>query len=171
MIPVPPTPPPSPRGRPKSGPHPDPRPPTGSEALTRGLRVHVTPRFLPEESGDVVEGGGGNGSTEAWKGRRYVFAYHIRITNESPARVRLLSRHWIIVDADGERHEVRGQGVIGLQPDLAPGQSFQYESFCPLPTPWGTMEGEYLMENETGERFQIQIGRFFLVADDAASEG
>jgi len=64
------------------------------------------------------------------------------------------------VDADGEKHEVRGEGVIGHQPDLAPGQAFEYTSYCPLPTPWGTMEGEYTMQDEHGDLFEAAIGGF-----------
>jgi ApaG protein len=132
-----------------------------SETVTRGIRVHVTPTFLPEQSGEG----------EAWEGRRYVFAYAIRISNESAIRAKLLSRHWVIVDADGERHEVRGEGVVGHQPDLAPGQAFEYTSYCPLPTPWGTMEGEYTMQNEQGELFEIAIGRFYLVSTSEEDRG
>jgi ApaG protein len=111
---------------------------------------------MPEQSGESP--------SEAWRGKRYVFAYKIRISNEGASRAQLLERHWAIVDADGEHHEVRGEGVVGHQPDLAPGQAFEYSSYCPLTTPWGTMEGEYVMEGEDGERFEIGVGRFFLVA-------
>ena len=127
-----------------------------SQTTTRGIRIHVTPTFLPEQSGESP--------TESWQGRRYVFAYRISIANEGPVRAKLLSRHWIIVDADGEKHEVRGEGVIGLQPDLAPGQAFEYTSYCPLPTPWGTMEGEFTMQDEHGELFEAAIARFYLVS-------
>src|SRR3954468_8565309 len=112
-----------------------------SETTTRGIRIRVVPSFVPEQSGE----------SESWEGRRYVFSYNIRISNEGSVRAQLLSRHWTIVDADGERHEVRGQGVVGHQPDLAPGQAFEYSSYCPLTTPWGTMEGEYTMQDEHGE--------------------
>jgi ApaG protein len=118
----------------------------------------VTPAYLAEESGESP--------TEAWRGRRYVFAYKIKISNESTRRAQLLERHWTIVDADGESHEVRGEGVVGHQPDLAPGQAFEYSSYCPLATAWGTMEGEYLMEGEDGQRFEIEVGRFYLVAEE-----
>jgi ApaG protein len=129
----------------------------GSEALTHGFRVTVTPTYMPEESGESP--------TEAWRGKRYVFAYRIRITNEGERRAQLLDRHWVIVDADGERHEVHGEGVVGHQPTLAPGQAFEYSSYCPLATPWGTMEGEFIMQGDDGERFEIDIGRFYLVAE------
>jgi ApaG protein len=126
----------------------------GSDTLTRGIRVTVTPSFVPEQSG----------AGEAWKGQRYVFAYHIRVTNEGEVTAQLISRHWTIVDADGEQHEVRGEGVVGKQPTLAPGEAFEYSSYCPLPTPWGTMEGEYLMETDRGERFEAAVSRFYLVS-------
>ena len=130
----------------------------GSEALTHGFRVTVVPTCMPEESGESA--------SEAWRGRRYVFAYKIRISNEGTRRAKLLDRHWVIVDADGEKHEVRGEGVVGHQPDLAPGQAFEYASYCPLQTSWGTMEGEYTMVGEDGERFEIAIARFYLVAEE-----
>jgi ApaG protein len=126
----------------------------GSVTLTRGVRVAVSPSFMPEQS-DPDAG-------------RYVYGYRIRISNESDRRVRLLSRRWVIVDAEGERREVEGEGVIGQQPDLGPGESFMYGSYCPLPTPWGTMEGEYRMRAEDGEEFFAAIGRFYLAAPEAA---
>jgi ApaG protein len=130
-----------------------PRTSMGSVTLTEGIRIAVAPFYLAEQS----EPG------------RCVFGYRIRITNDSERRVRLLSRHWVIVDADGERHEVRGEGVVGRQPTLAPGESHSYSSFCPLPTPWGTMEGEYTMTTDDGKLFQVAIGRFYLAAPDDSS--
>jgi ApaG protein len=120
----------------------------GSVSLTRGIRVAVAPSFDADQSDPALS--------------RFIFSYRIRITNESQRRAKLLSRHWIIVDADGHRHEVQGEGVVGQQPDLAPGQAFTYASFCPLQTAWGTMEGTYTMLAEDGESFEVQIGRFFL---------
>ncbi len=120
----------------------------GSVSLTRGIRVAVAPSYIPEQSDPGAS--------------RFLFRYRITITNESPVQVRLLSRHWIIVDADGERHDVEGEGVIGQQPELAPGGSFTYSSFCPLQTPWGTMEGTFTMRAPGGELFDIQVGRFYL---------
>lgn len=119
--------------------------------LTEGVRVAVSPSYLPEQS-----------NPEAGQ---YTFGYRIRITNESPWRMRLVSRRWLIVDADGERREVEGEGVIGQQPDLPPGESFTYSSFCPLSTPWGTMEGSYTMLREDGEPLEVRIGRFYLAAE------
>lgn len=127
----------------------------GSEALTRGVRVTVTPTYLADRS----EPGAG----------RFVFGYRIRIANESDRAVQLLSRKWIIVDADGERSEVTGEGVVGQQPRIQPGSAFEYSSFCPLTTPWGTMEGIYQLKGEDGEMFDVPVARFFLVSPSAAS--
>jgi ApaG protein len=127
--------------------------PLGSDTLTRGVRVRVTPSFLPEQS-----------SPEHGK---YLFGYRITISNEGARRVQLLSRHWIIIDADGERHEVKGPGVVGETPTIEPGDSHTYSSFCPLETPWGTMEGTYQMRDGDGEEFDAAIGRFVLTTDSA----
>ena len=120
-----------------------------SVTLTRGFRVAVAPSYLPEHS--EPEAG------------RFVFGYRIRVTNESRQRARLLGRRWLIVDDAGERQEVQGEGVVGQQPTLDPGQTFVYSSFCPLPTPKGTMEGAYTMQADGGATFEIEIGRFFLL--------
>ncbi len=90
------------------------------------------------------------------------FLYRIRISNNGPDPVQLLNRHWVITDANGNVEEVRGPGVIGEQPQLAPGESFEYTSFCPLSTPFGTMEGSYEMVTEQGEHFLANIGLFTL---------
>ena len=88
------------------------------------------------------------------------------IANESDRWVKLLRRRWIIVDSLGERQEVVGEGVIGAQPELEPGQSFEYSSYCPLSTEWGTMEGQYTMRDAGEQSFEVTIGRFFLVAEE-----
>lgn len=126
----------------------------GSVSLTHGFRVSVSPRFLAEQS-DVNE-------------PRYVFAYRIRISNESEVRAKLISRRWLITDGNGIQHAVEGEGVVGLQPELAPGEVHIYSSFCPLQTSWGTMEGAYLMETRPTDgsaprRFEIEVGKFFLM--------
>lgn len=126
----------------------------GSVSLTRGFRVSVSPRYESEHS-DPSE-------------PRYVFSYRIRIRNESDVRAQLLSRDWKITDGRGVTHLVRGDGVVGHQPDLSPGQGFEYSSFCPLATDWGIMEGTYTMETvnsdgSRGERFLIEVGRFYLM--------
>ena len=129
----------------------------GSVTLTRGIRVAVAPAYAPEQSDPALS--------------RFLFTYRIRITNESERQVKLLSRRWLIVDGDGRRHEVEGEGVVGQQPQIAPGGSFVYSSFCPLQTSWGTMEGTYRMRADDGEEFDIQIGRFYLAlpADEPSS--
>lgn len=92
----------------------------------------------------------------------YVFGYTIRITNESAVPVRLVSRHWVITDSNHRVEEVRGLGVIGQQPNLQPGQSFEYTSGCPLATPVGTMRGEYRMMAADGTEFDAPIPAFTL---------
>ncbi|MBL9150515.1 MAG: Co2+/Mg2+ efflux protein ApaG [Phycisphaerae bacterium] len=127
----------------------------GSETFTNGIRVQVSPTFLTAQS-DPSAG-------------KYLFAYNIVITNERDETLTLRRRHWVIVDADGERHDVRGQGVVGQQPVLASGQRFEYASFCPLPTAWGTMEGTYEFEREDGSSFTADISRFYLVSSRSTS--
>jgi len=120
-----------------------------SDTTTEGFRVHAAAQYLPHES-----------EPEA---RHHVFGYRITLTNVGAPTARLLSRHWIIVDSDGGREEVRGRGVVGEHPRLALGESYSYTSYCPLPTTWGTMEGSYTFAREDGSRFQVKVGRFFLV--------
>ncbi len=125
----------------------------GSTARTHGFRVDVTPEYLPDHSRPA--------------NHKYVFGYRVRITNEDGRRARLKSRHWVIVDADGDRHDVVGEGVVGHQPDLAPGQAFEYTSYCPLETTWGTMEGRYTFVSEDEESFDIVVARFYLVSTES----
>ncbi len=120
----------------------------GSNTLTHGVRVEAVAEFRPEESDPDVP--------------VFLFSYRIVISNEGDQPAHLLSRHWIIKDSENVRRDVEGPGVVGEFPKLAPGESFEYLSSCPLPTSWGTMEGSYLFEREGGERFQVKIGRFFL---------
>lgn len=119
-----------------------------SEAVTRGVRVHVESEYAPERS---------DPSRSEW-----FFLYTVRITNEGPETVQLLTRHWIITDGTGHMEEVRGPGVVGKQPVLQPGESFEYTSGCPLSTPFGVMEGTYQMVVEGGERFDAKIAPFTL---------
>lgn len=121
----------------------------GSDTLTEGIRVRVVPSYVSAQS-DPSQG-------------KYLFTYQITIANEGRLRARLRSRRWLIVDADGEQHEVRGPGVVGQTPDLGPGEQFEYSSFCPLGTPWGTMEGTYEFEREDGSVVDVLVGRFYLV--------
>ncbi|MCO6048329.1 Co2+/Mg2+ efflux protein ApaG [Mesorhizobium sp. RP14(2022)] len=117
-------------------------------AVTRNLVVEVEPSFLPDQS-DAEDS-------------HYVWAYRVTVANESEETVQLVSRYWRIVDATGHVEEVRGPGVVGEQPTLSPGDSFQYSSGCPLSTPSGFMEGRYSMVSETGEKFDIAIPAFSL---------
>jgi len=119
-----------------------------SSALTDGIRVHVQSLYLPEQSSPPDD--------------RYVFAYTITISNESARTAQLRTRHWIITDARGEVEEVRGDGVVGEQPRLAPGQSFQYTSGCVLTTPIGTMHGTYRFWRDDGSYFDAVIAAFSL---------
>ncbi|MDA0214446.1 MAG: Co2+/Mg2+ efflux protein ApaG [Planctomycetota bacterium] len=124
--------------------------PLGSEAVTNGIRIQVVPSFIDAHS-DVERG-------------RFIFSYKVQMTNEGADRVRLVSRTWKIVDADGSHNEVNGPGVVGQHPDLAAGETFEYSSFCPLPTPWGTMEGHFLFEREDKSTFEAQVARFYFAA-------
>lgn len=131
-----------------------------SECVTEGIRVEVCPVYLPEHSDPDAENP---------RARRFAFGYKVTIRNEGETSARLLRRHWVIVDANGEAHEVDGDGVVGEQPYLGPGDEFEYTSWAPIHTSWGTMEGEYEMEREDGSRFRARIARFYLVAETEAS--
>jgi len=120
------------------------------QAVTRGIVVRVSVSYLPEQS-------------EPQRGR-WFWAYHIRIENEGPFAVQLLTRHWIITDGRGARHSVEGEGVVGEQPMIDPGTSFDYVSGCPLSTPTGNMQGTYHMIGEDGSAFDVEIPRFALSA-------
>ena len=121
-----------------------------SDAVTNGIRVEVLARHSPENS---------RPGQDEW-----VFQYTVRITNQGPETVQLLSRHWIITDAFEHVEEVRGPGVVGEQPVLGPGESFKYSSWCPLKTPMGMMHGTYQMVRTDGSQFDIQIAPFGLRA-------
>lgn len=126
-----------------------------SDTLTEGIRIQAAAQYLPQESDP--------------DSNKYFFVYKIRIVNEGERRARLLSRHWIILDAQNRREDVEGSGVVGQHPSLGPGEMFEYKSYCPLKTPWGTMEGTYTFTRESGENFHAKIGRFFLVPGAANS--
>ncbi|MGL4611604.1 MAG: Co2+/Mg2+ efflux protein ApaG [Trueperaceae bacterium] len=98
------------------------------------------------------------------KENRYGFGYTIRITNNSAGSVQLLDRHWLITDGIGRTQEVKGKGVIGQQPIIEPGGTYEYSSFCPLTTPYGYMEGSYGMVDERGHPFRTEIPMFTLGA-------
>ena len=98
---------------------------------------------------------------------RFFFAYKISIKNTGTSPAQLISRHWIITDALGHVEEVRGPGVVGLQPKITPGQAFEYDSACPLKTSSGSMKGFYQFVDEDGENFEVEIPEFYLIAPTA----
>jgi ApaG protein len=119
-----------------------------SEAITRNVRVRVRTRYDPARS---------NPADNLW-----FFEYTVQISNEGTDTVQLVSRHWIITDALNQVHEVKGLGVVGKQPVLAPGEEFEYTSGCPLTTPFGSMRGTYQMLTDRQERFDIEVAPFVL---------
>jgi ApaG protein len=119
-------------------------------AVTRGIRVTVETGFVQERSDPARH--------------QFFFAYQITIANEGSKMAQLRTRHWVITDARGGIEEVRGDGVVGDQPKLEPGQSHTYVSFCLLRTPRGTMHGTYQMFYEDGSSFDAEIPIFALVA-------
>lgn len=119
-----------------------------SDEVTNGVRVRAAACYMADESDPAL--------------RQFLFGYRIRLDNESDHAVQLISRHWIIVDGQGRREEVRGAGVVGEQPTLEPGGSYEYTSGCPLKTEWGTMEGTYLFQANEDDPFEVAVGRFFL---------
>jgi ApaG protein len=121
---------------------------SSSEATTKSIRVKVKAEYDPRRSSPQQN--------------QWFFLYTVRITNEGSNTVQLISRHWVITDAMGKVQEVRGKGVVGNQPVLAPGQSFEYTSGCPLTVPFGSMQGTYQMINDRKEQFDIEIAPFVL---------
>ncbi len=124
-----------------------------STAVTNGIQVTVRSEFRPDRS-SPAQG-------------RFLFTYSVDIRNGGTTPAKLLSRHWIITDARGEQEEVTGDGVVGQQPHLAPGESFQYTSFCVLRTPLGQMRGTYTMMGDDGRTFAAEIAPFALAVPAA----
>jgi len=122
-------------------------------AITRQIEVLVEPEFLPERSSP--------------ENRQFFWAYSIVIVNEGNESVQLKTRHWIITDGLGQQQEVRGEGVVGEQPHIAPGERYEYTSGVPLTTPSGFMTGSYQMVTESGEAFDLAIPLFSLDSPDA----
>lgn len=120
-------------------------------AVTDGIRVTVRPRFLPQQSRPAQ--------------RHFVFAYAIRLENVGATAAQLLTRHWHIHDDAMGDSEVQGEGVVGEQPLLGPGEVFEYQSFCPLRAPTGSMHGTYRFRRDDGQQFDVVIPRFQLDAD------
>ena len=121
-------------------------------AITRDIEVTVEPNFLPERS-SIDKG-------------QYFWSYTIVIFNSGRETVQLQTRHWIITDASGRKQEVKGKGVVGEQPVLAPGERFEYTSGVPLPTASGIMTGRYQMVSDSGEHFEIDVPTFSLDSSD-----
>jgi len=121
-------------------------------AVTRQIEVLVEPEFLPERSSP--------------ENRQFFWAYSIVIVNEGSETVQLKTRHWIITDGLGQQQEVRGEGVVGEQPVIAPGERYEYTSGVPLTTPSGFMTGSYQMVTESGEKFDLAIPLFSLDSPD-----
>ncbi|MBY5880885.1 Co2+/Mg2+ efflux protein ApaG [Rhizobium ruizarguesonis] len=117
-------------------------------ALTRDIEVVVEPFYLEEQSDPEDD--------------RYVWGYRIVISNNSGIAVRLVNRYWNITDQNGQVDEVTGPGVVGEQPRLSPGDTYEYSSGCPLDTPSGLMFGHYQMETDEGEMFDVEIPAFSL---------
>lgn len=120
----------------------------GYSETTRGICVTVVPQYLPEQSSP--------------NDQRFVWAYTVRIENQGGEPVQLVNRFWRITDAVGTSHEVRGEGVVGEQPLLQPGEAFEYTSGTPLATPSGMMLGSYEMETNDGEFFDVAVPAFSL---------
>src|SRR5215469_15797437 len=118
------------------------------ERITRGIRVHVKPKFLDDQSDPDED--------------HFIWSYTVTIENNGNEAVKLLSRYWHITDAIGRIQEVRGPGVVGAQPVIEPGQTFEYTSGCPLPTASGAMTGRYQMRSASGESFEAEIPAFLL---------
>jgi ApaG protein len=119
-----------------------------SEAVTQGVRVRVESEYAPTQSKPLQS--------------QWFFLYTVTISNERDDTVQLVTRHWVITDGTGHIEEVRGPGVVGKQPTLQPGESFEYTSGCPLQTPFGVMEGTYQMISTSGESFDARIAPFTL---------
>lgn len=126
--------------------------PLMSDETTHGVRVGANAFYLPDESTP--------------EDKEFVFGYRIVILNDSDRTVTLNSRHWDLIDANGELREIDGEGVVGQKPRLAPGEAFKYHSFAVLPTLWGTMEGYYNFRAEDNqEELKVAIGRFYLTQE------
>lgn len=119
-----------------------------SEAVTLGVRVRVTARYSAEHSQPLRN--------------QWLFLYTVTISNERTETVQLVSRHWIITNASNTVEDVKGLGVVGQQPTLEPGESFEYTSSCPLKTPFGSMRGTYQMVTSGGEKFDVKVAPFAL---------
>ena len=123
-----------------------------SDTITNGIRIRVTSNYVMNKSNPAEN--------------RFLYLYRVVISNEGLEESTLISRHWIISNSFGQVEEVRGAGVVGETPTIYPGESFEYTSFCPLDTEWGTMEGSYQMQQKNGSVFDALISSFFLTTSD-----
>ena len=123
-----------------------------SDTLTNGIRIKVISKYEMSQSNPSIN--------------KFIFSYHVVISNEGTEKLTLISRHWIITNTFGQIEEVRGAGVVGETPTIYPGESFEYTSFCPLDTEWGTMEGSYQLQQEDESVFDAIISRFLLSKND-----
>jgi|AP59_1055472.scaffolds.fasta_scaffold49751_2 ApaG protein len=126
-----------------------------AEAISHDFQVTAISRFMPERSNQEIP--------------IFFFAYWITIKNQGAVPAKLLNRYWNITDADGRINEVRGEGVVGEKPLIKPGQSFEYNSFCPLPTNFGFMKGYYEMQGADKNTFQVEIPQFRLATPKSAN--
>ena len=126
-----------------------------AEAISHDFQVTAISRFMPERSNQEIP--------------IFFFAYWITINNQGATPAQLLNRYWHITDADGRINEVRGEGVVGEKPLINPGQSFEYNSFCPLPTNFGFMKGYYEMQGGDKNTFQVEIPQFHLATPKSAN--
>ena len=129
---------------------------TSSVTTTEGIKIEVLPEYLGNDSSPDEN--------------KYVWSYLITIKNEGSEWAKLISRHWIIINSAGDKEEVVGPGVVGYTPELKPGDTFTYTSYCPLSTAWGTMEGSYSFIRRDGSEFKAEIDRFYLVSPFAIHE-
>jgi ApaG protein len=118
------------------------------QAITRDITVTVEPAYMTDRSDPAK--------------RQYFWAYEVQITNHSSRTIQLIRRHWIITDGRGQKHDVRGAGVVGEEPVIPPGETYGYTSGCPLDTPDGFMVGSYTMIGEDGDSFEVAIPAFSL---------
>jgi len=129
------------------------RPTKGPTTVTRGISIAVESMYVPDRSSPRDD--------------EFYFTYHVTIANEGTETAQLVSREWVITDAEGEVERVKGPGVVGKQPVLAPGTTFEYSSFCPLRTSVGSMQGSYQMVTGDGEQFDAVIAPFTLAMPNA----
>ena len=118
--------------------------------LTKNIEVEVVPIYVSDQKQFP---------------NQYLYTYNVSITNHSLLSCQLISRHWIIIDGFGCREDIRGQGVVGDQPVIRPGQTYQYSSYCPLPTPTGNMRGFFNFVDSNKQDFQVKVPLFFLRQD------